>query len=185
VQTARAHHQYACVVGIQAIFRLTGRLRPAQIAAHRTLQHVLTRQHVGPSRRGRVLEICHEHIGARIKGVDHGLGIDRAGDFHAAVLQQRRHRCGGPSRLAQICGMLTEAGHQTFAPMTFGKQLPARRLEAVVQIGQECQCLGIEQADHRAWQGRMPDPGPGGVDSFLGNGHGRLLFRKRNFEDII
>ena len=51
-----------------------------------------------PGRRVRVLEVGHEHLRARVEGVDHHLAVDRAGDLDAAVLQLGRRRRRPASR---------------------------------------------------------------------------------------
>ena len=81
---ARAHEQHRGAF-VELVGLVRRRIDEADAAADRVLQVLLAFDDVGPGRRRRVLAIGHEHVGARVEGVDDHLAIDRAGDLDAAV----------------------------------------------------------------------------------------------------
>src|SRR5207247_3906130 len=63
---------------------------------HRVEQVQLALDDVPPRGRVRVLEIGHEHLGARVKGIDHHLPIGRPGDLDPSTAQVRGTRTNRP-----------------------------------------------------------------------------------------
>ena len=143
VPSARPDDQGRDLV-LQRIGLARGRVGEAQLARPAVLQVRLAFQHVGPSRRGGVLEVGHEHLRARVQGVDDHLAVDWPGDLDAAVEQvvgDRRHRpvAGAHARgFRQEVGGLpgVEAGLADLAGL---QKLQAARIEPAVQLGDERQ----------------------------------------------
>ena len=99
---------------------------------------------VVPGRRGRILEIGHEHIRAGIERVDDHLAVDRPGDFHAAIAQRLRDFSDTPIRFADRARLGEEIGQCTgvetrLALRTCSKQGKAFRVEAAMQFGKQGQ----------------------------------------------
>ncbi len=98
----------------------------------------------GPAPGGRmgVLEIRHEHAGARIQPVDHHLPIHGSGDLDPAVEEIGRGLGDPPDRLTDRAGLGGETG--TLAPgesvpkaSPFPEQRSSLRFKAVVEVDQE------------------------------------------------
>ena len=110
-----------------------------------------------PGRRGRVLEIGHEHLGAAIERVDHHLGVGRAGDLDAAVLQVGGNRADRPVGVADGPRVLAEVGKLAgVEPLSAARarveqQFQPARVEPLVQLGDEGQRIGAS--------GSAPAPG--------------------------
>ncbi len=80
---ARAHDERG-----QRPFKLVGfltRLKPER-APHRLEEALLSADDVLPRRREGVLQVGHKDLRARVKRVDHHLGLGGAGDLDAAVV---------------------------------------------------------------------------------------------------
>ena len=60
---------------------------PVDRASHGVAQIRLAGEHVRPRRRGGILEIRHEDVGARVESVDHHLAVSRPRDLDDASLQ--------------------------------------------------------------------------------------------------
>ena len=79
-------------------------------AANRIAQVVLTLDVVAPSRRVGVLEVGHEHTGARVERIDDHFAVDRPGDFDAPVDQVFRDGRDLPVAFADRSGLGQEVG---------------------------------------------------------------------------
>ena len=139
VPAARTHEQRRRLV-VQRVLLL------ARIQGDRPLERVreihLAFDAVLPGRRVGVLEVGHEHLGARVERVDHHLPVDRARDLDPAVLDLRRHGLDAPVALADVPRLGQEVRQLTVAqPLRAGlprrEQLPAPRAELALQAGQE------------------------------------------------
>ena len=78
-------------------------------AVDRVTQVQLAVDHVVPGRRGRVLTVGHEPVGARVQRVDHQLAVGRTGDLHPALGQRLGRRRDLPITLADRGGVAQEA----------------------------------------------------------------------------
>ena len=87
---ARPNHQDCQVFLVQNVVFTTVRCHPVQIAGNGFAQRPLAGQQIFPSRRSRVLEIGHIDFGTRVQGVDHHLGLHRAGNLNATIEQVGR-----------------------------------------------------------------------------------------------
>ena len=147
VPAARAHHQH-CLLRERLERVVPGTVRPALIrhgpvqrAGDRLLQRALAGEQVAPGRRGAVLEVGHEAVGAGVERVDHHLRVDRAGDLDAAVEQRGRQRRHAPAAGADRGGVGAEigqaAGVEERLALTARVQpcLPGR-FETAVQAGE-------------------------------------------------
>ena len=72
------------------------RAREGELAADRGPERSLAAHDVRPGRAEGVLEVCHEHPGPGIQGVDHHLRLGGAGDLDAPVVEVGRRRRNGP-----------------------------------------------------------------------------------------
>ena len=102
-----------------------------------------------PDRRGRILEIGHEHARAAVERVDHHLGVGRAGDLDAAVLQVGGDRADRPVALADLARVVAEVGKlaavEALLPVEAPvEQRPPPAVEALVQLEQELERVGGE-----------------------------------------
>ena len=82
------------------LVRLALRRDEIDLAADRIAQVEMSLNIVVPARRVRVLEVGHEHAGARIERVDDHLALDRAGDLHPAILDVVGNGRADPARFA-------------------------------------------------------------------------------------
>ena len=119
------------------------------LPAQTVLQVGLALDHVGEHRRGSVLEIGHEHLGAGIERVDDHLAVDGAGDLDAAVekvggdLGDRPVALADRFRLGKKIRQL--AGVEVFLPSHAPRQqLQAAPVEPPVQVGEKPKRLGAE-----------------------------------------
>jgi hypothetical protein len=80
-----------------------------RIASRRLMWPV---EHVLPGRRGGVLEVGHENLGAGVERVDHHLAVDGPGDLGAAVLQVGGRGRDAPVRIVADVGGLREEVRQ-------------------------------------------------------------------------
>ncbi|MNM75117.1 hypothetical protein D3C81_868900 [compost metagenome] len=136
VPAARTHLQRGDLV-VQLVL-LALRFQ-GQRAAHGGLQVDLALQLVVPVGGVGVLEVGHVAVSARVEGVDHHLGFDRAGDFHAAAFQRLGHRGNLPVAFADALGFRQEigdfAGVQALGALDArGQQFLTARLEGAVQL---------------------------------------------------
>ena len=105
---------------------------------------------VRPGRRERVLEAAHEHARARVERVDDHLGVGRARDLDAAVVQVVRSARHGPLGLAQLACLLREGrplagGESLLALLASPQQIAAAWAEAALEVADQLQRLAIEQ----------------------------------------
>ena len=97
---------------------------------------------VVPGRRGGVLEVGHEDVGARVEGVDDHLAVDRPGDLDATVGEiggQRRH---GPRALAHLArlgkeGRTLAAIERLLPHLARSKKVGDAARKPAVQLGDE------------------------------------------------
>ena len=181
VPAARPDHQRRRV-GLDRIELAARRVGEVDAAVPQIEQVGLALDHVGESRRGRVLEIGHEHLGARVERVDDHLAVDRAGDLDPPVEEVGGDRRDLPAafadraRLDQEVGQL--AGVEALLPLGApGEQLLAARVEAAMQVGEEGEGRRAEDfIGARPSGGANLDPGNGRGDSHGGTSSER---RKR------
>ena len=134
----------------EAVFLALGR-GERQRPTHRVLQCGLAADHVRPGWRKGILEVGHEDLGARVERVDRHLGLGRAGDLDASVVQVRRRRCDRPFRVADRRRLGQEvqrlAGGHARRPVATGREdLLAARLELAVKTAQEFESVGCQDA---------------------------------------
>ena len=146
--SARAHHQHGRIA-LDRVGLAAGRVGEVDLAGPKILQVGLALDHVGEDRRGRVLEIGHEHLGAGIERVDDHLAVDRAGDLDPTVekvggdLGDRPVAVADRFRLGEEVRQL--AGVEVFlAPHAPRQQLEAAPVEAPVEPGDEGERLGAQ-----------------------------------------
>ncbi len=118
-------------------------------ACPNVLQVRLALDHIGEHRRGSVLEIGHEHLGAGIERVDDHLAVDGAGDLDPAIEKVGGDRGDRPVALANGFGFGEKvrqlAGVEVFLPSHApGEQLQAPAIEPAVQAGQKRKRFGRE-----------------------------------------
>ena len=104
---------------------------------------------IGKSRRGRILEVGHEHAGARIERVDDHLAGRRASDFDPAILQVARRRrdfpFGGADRrrfdgkVGQLAGIEAQL---TLGPR--GEQCQPPRVEPAMKVAEQGQRVAAQ-----------------------------------------
>ncbi len=106
------------------------------------LQVHLALDQVGPSRRGGVFEVGHEHLRSGVQGVDDHLAVHRPGDLHPAVLEVFGDGPDGPVAGADGGGLVEEV--RAFAEIeaglalgSVGEQLAAAGVELAVQVGDQ------------------------------------------------
>ena len=171
VPTARAHHQRGGLVA-QRIALARRRVGEVDLSRPAVLEVRLALDQVGEDRRGRVLEIGHEHFGAGIQRVDDHLAIDRAGDLDAAVEKIRRDRGDLPVALADRAGLGQEigqfAGVEALLPLGAQRQqFEPARVEAAMQLGEEGERVGAEDfVMARSRRGAK-------LDGFFSRSHGK------------
>ena len=138
---AWSHHQHGVGVGAQGVvLAVVG--GEGNVAGYGVAQVDLAFDEVGPGRTGGVLEIGHEHFGAGIERIDDHLAIDRAGDFHAPILQCRRDRRHAPVRFTNGTGVGAEVRQfprveHRLPGFTRLQQGLAPRLKAPMQFSQQ------------------------------------------------
>jgi hypothetical protein len=132
---------------------------------------------VAPGRRGRILEVGHEHLGPGVQRIDDHLRIGRAGDLDAAVLQCGRDRRHRPVALADGAGVGTEIRQaalveKRLTPAARGQpRLPAR-LDRPVQRYQQAQRTGRQQRGLAGQLGGQGDARGRARRGVCGNGLG-------------
>ena len=94
---ARAHEERRRALAERVVLAAFG-LDVADGAADGVRQVDLALDQVVPRRRGRVLEVRHEDVRARVERVDDHLAVDRAGDLDAAIERGRRAAAPPSSR---------------------------------------------------------------------------------------
>ena len=144
VPAARTHLQRGDLV--VELVRLAVLLQRER-AADGGLQVDLALDLVVPAGRIRIFEVGHVAVRARVERVDDHLGIDRAGDFHAAAVQCLRDRGNLPVAFTHGLRFRQEiralAGVQALGTLDTGsQQLFAARLKGTVQLGNQRQCFG-------------------------------------------
>ena len=139
--SARAHHQHGGIA-LESVSLARNRVGEVDFARPAVLQVGLALDHIGEHRRGRVLEIRHEHPGARVQRVDDHLAVDRAGDLDPAVQEIGRDRRDGPVALAD--GFRVGKKVRQFASVEIflalhspHQKLKAPPIEAAMQTGHE------------------------------------------------
>jgi hypothetical protein len=142
---ARPHEQHRGLV-VEAV-RLAFRGRVVDPAADRIAQIELSLQMVVPLRRVGVLEVGHEHIGARVECVDDHLAIHRTGDLDAAVDNVGRDRRACPIGFADRARLRQEVGQRArielrLASGASSEQLRATPAECPLQLGSQRHRLG-------------------------------------------
>ena len=100
VPATRPHDEGREVVA-EAVF-LALRRAKRERAPNGVLERRLAADDVRPRGRERVLEIGHEHLGAAVESVDRHLGLGRAGDLDAPIVQVRRCRRHLPLGCANV-----------------------------------------------------------------------------------
>ena len=148
VPAARAHHQH-CGIPLERV-GLSGRgIDKVDLSRPAVFEIGLALDHVGEHRRGRILEVGHENLRARVQRIDDHLAVDRTGDLDPAVEKVGRNRGDLPVavtdrfRLGEKVGQL--AGVEVFlAPRSPHKQLEPAAVEPPVQPGQKRQRLGAQ-----------------------------------------
>jgi hypothetical protein len=105
---------------------------------HGINQIALTGNDVRPCRRGRILEVRHEHLCARIERVDDHLAVHGAGNLDAAVAQIARGRRRVPQASADVGGVDEEVQPLTsveagLSRASSGEQMVQRQRETVDQ----------------------------------------------------
>ena len=106
---ARAHEQHRGLV-VQRVMPPGCRIVEGDRAAHRVAQVDLAFDQVVPGRRGGVLEVGHEDIGAAVERVDHHLAVGRAGDLDPAIVEVARDRRHPPVAIADRLGLGQKIG---------------------------------------------------------------------------
>jgi hypothetical protein len=136
VPAARAHEQRRRVVDelvVAAVGAVVGdRALDRVDQVHVAFDLVAPRGGVG------VLEVGHEALGAAVEGVDDELAVGRAGDLGAAVLVVRPRRRDLPVAVADVLGLLQEAGRRAALGARL-QQLGAAGPEALLQLAHERQ----------------------------------------------
>ena len=152
VPAARADQQCGDVV-LQGVLLALGRLE-GDGAAHGVAQVDLPEDRVVPGGGVGVLEVRHEHLGARVQRVDDHLAVHGARDLHAAVLQVVRQRGDLPRRVvADVLGLGQEVRalarlECALAGGTGREQLLAPVVELALEAGYERQRLRGEDLRH-------------------------------------
>ena len=137
MEPARAYQQHRGGFAQRIGLAILG-VGEAELAAPPVLEIGLAVDQYIPARAGGVLEIGHEHLGARIERVDDHLGIGRAGDFDAAVEEVGGDRRDLPVGLAERGGLGREVGQlarvKARLPVAArGEQVAAAAIEPVMQ----------------------------------------------------
>ena len=153
VPAARPHEQGREVLAERVLLavRARERDRPRRTASRRLICPWILFSQVGVLR---VLEVGHEHVRARVEGVDDHLAVDRAGDLDAAVLEVGRGRGDLPARVGADVGRLGEevgklAGVEPGRPLhALGQQLLPAWLERAMELRHERQGVGGEDLRH-------------------------------------
>ena len=145
VPAARAYHQSRRVGADAVELALWG--VEFQRAVDRVAQIDLAIQLIGKAGRGGILEVGHEHLRAGVQRVDDHLALDRAGDFHTAVLQSRGNGGHGPVAFADLPRIWPEVRQdaRVVTGLTFTssfQQLPAPRFGKTVQARQKGKGVG-------------------------------------------
>src|SRR5436853_5842384 len=82
---------------------LTGvRVVPGNATAYGVVQIDLSRKHVCPSRRRRILEIRHEDVRSRVESVDHHFPVGRTSDLDRATQQILRRGRNAPVAVSNV-----------------------------------------------------------------------------------
>src|SRR5437660_1429891 len=142
---------------VQAVFLPFG-TRELQGPPHRIEQVQLALNDVPPRGRVRVLEIGHEHLGARVQGIDHHLPIGRPGDLDPSIVQVRGKRSDLPRPLTDGGGLRKEVEHvaaidPNLALSAAMQEILTRPIEVSMQVHEERDGLAGEDravpSDHR------------------------------------
>ena len=136
VPAARAHEQRRRVVD-QLVVAAVGAV-VGDRALDRVDQVQVALDLVAPGRRVRVLEVGHEALGAAVQSVDDELAVGRPGDLGAAVLVVRPRRRDLPVAVADVLGLLQEAGRRAALAARL-QQLGTPCPEALLQLADERQ----------------------------------------------
>ncbi|CAH1668847.1 hypothetical protein CHELA40_13198 [Chelatococcus asaccharovorans] len=130
---------------VRELVRLAGgRIGEIDAALPAVPQIDLALDHIGPGRRGCILEIRHEHLRPAVERVDDHLAIDRTGDLDPAIEEVARDGRDLPVTLADVPGLGQEVGRlpgvKGLLPLRSQREEAATRcIKAAMQIGQETQ----------------------------------------------
>src|SRR5438309_2370724 len=128
---------------VQDLLHLEGRgTRELQGPPHRVEQVQLALDDVPPRGRVRVLEIGHEHLGARVQGIDHHLPIGRPGDLDLSIVQVRGKRSNLPRPLTDRGRLRKEVEHvaaidPNLALCAAMQEILTRPIEVAMQVREE------------------------------------------------
>src|SRR5206468_2910778 len=126
---------------VQTVFLSFG-TRELQGPPHRVEQVQLALDDVPPRGRVRVLEIGHEHLGARVQGIDHHLPIGRPGDLDLSIVQVRGKRSNLPRPLTDRGRLRKEFEHvaaidPNLALCAAMQEILTRPIEVAMQVREE------------------------------------------------
>src|SRR5438093_8192328 len=144
--------------------------RELQGPPHRVEQVHLALDDLPPRGRVRVLEIGHEHLGARVQGIDHHLPIGRPGDLDPSIVQVRGKRSNLPRPLTDRGRLRKEVEHvaaidPNLALCAAMQEILTRPIEVSMQVREEREGFAGEdravpfdhrRADRRAFDGWSP-----------------------------
>ena len=155
----RAHHERRHLV-VEPVFLAGPVGHEVDAAADGVDRLSLAFDHVGPGRGVGVLEVGHEHSGARVEGVDQHLAVGGPCDLTTPVLEVLRWRATRQSLLPNRLGVDEEGGifagiDAQLALAAIGEQPASGRIEAAVQLGHEAKRLTAEDLVVSVW----PRPG--------------------------
>ena len=137
----RAHYQHGGVA-LQRVGLAGGGVGEVDRSRPAVLQIGLPLDQVGERRRGRVLEIGHEDLRARVQRVDHHLAVARARDLDSTVEKISGNRGDRPVAVTNILRFGQKIGQkprvELLLPLRSPRQhLQPRPVEASVKGGEE------------------------------------------------
>ena len=172
VPAARAHHQHRRLVA-ERIMLAGRRIVVGEVAAPIIVEIGLALDEIRPGRRGRVLEIGHERLRARIERVDHHLAVGRPGDLDPPVHEVGRDRRDRPVGGAELGGLGREIGQNAGVEFPLplgprGEQRLAAAVEPAVEPGDESQRFGAQDIVRSGHAARFSRPRAPRSPSFRG-----------------